>query len=218
MQLAKIGKSTSSFVLLHLCVSCTFLQASVSPTLCSSVLSSELVGSSSSVLGPTATLSNSYVKIKYRHHSLLLQWQVRFIPWRCKISFLNFLYRMKIQPQNSYIKKTVGLFLQTKQQHFLSCRLTFISMRMSEGSEALWLHCGGQDVTLSLPCFLLGVVDCSWVTNSTEAPASTASLESGATGLPTAFSTRSYLLFHSRLIRADKETERKSKMGVPREA
>lgn len=77
-------------------------------------------------------------------------------------------------------------------------RHTLISMRMSEGREALWLQCGGQDATLSLPCFLLGVVDCSWVTSSTPAK----SPESGATGLPTAFITRSYLLFHSRLIRA----------------
>lgn len=74
---------------------------------------------------------------------------------------------------------------------------TFIIMRTSEGSEALWLQCGGQEVTLSLSCFLLGVVDGS---SSTTAPPT--SPESAATGLPRAFTTRSYLLFHSRRISA----------------
>lgn len=61
----------------------TFLQASVSPALCSSVLIREPVGSSSSVLGPTAMLSNSCV-YKFRQTPLYLSLGRR------DMSFLNF--------------------------------------------------------------------------------------------------------------------------------
>lgn len=72
---------------------------------------------------------------------------------------------------------------------------------MSDGSEALWVHCGGQDAAVTCPAFLLGVVDCS---RGTSPPAaSSESTESGATELSMVFITRSNLLFHSRLIKAD---------------
>lgn len=45
--------------LISFCVSCTFLQASVSLTFCSSSLTWEPLGSSRSVLGPTAMLNKS---------------------------------------------------------------------------------------------------------------------------------------------------------------
>lgn len=55
----------------------------MSLTFCSSVLIWEQVGSSSSFLGPTAMLSNSYIKLHWSRssdrHSMLLQWKVRFI-------------------------------------------------------------------------------------------------------------------------------------------
>ena len=165
----------------------------MSPTLCSSVLIWELVGSSSSVLGPTAMLRSSYIKNDI---------QVKVLLWRCQLSFFFFIPTQKHQfYQKGFLLPNNNLqvkFCVIPTAFIYISRHTLISMRMSEGREALWLQCGGQDATLSLPCFLLGVVDCSWVTSSTP----TKSPESGATGLPTAFITRSYLLFHSRLIRA----------------
>lgn len=77
-------------------------------------------------------------------------------------------------------------------------RHALISMRTSEGREALCLQSGGQDIALS--CFFLGVFIWPCLTSSTTALS--ASTESRATGLPRAFFTRSYLLFHSRLISA----------------
>ena len=182
------------FVLLHLCVPCTFLQASVSPTLCSSVLSWGPVGSSSSLMGPTAMLSHSFIKSTFKKDNI------------------------HFNLSEKYIDSLKGLLLQSALEfpsvYVLSCRRTFISTRMSEGSEALWLQVGGQDVTLSLPCFLLGVMGCSWVTGSSTAPSP--SLQPRATGLPTAFITRSYRLFHSRLISADRggKTESLSWMSL----
>lgn len=84
-------------------------------------------------------------------------------------------------------------------------------MSMSEGREALWVQCGGQDAAVSRPAFLLGVVDCSRV--ASPPAASSESAESGATGLSVAFITRSYLLFHSRLIKADGEQKRSFRGG-----
>lgn len=78
-------------------------------------------------------------------------------------------------------------------------------MRMSEGSGALWVQSGGQEAALTLPCFLLGVVAWSCVTSPTTV--SGRSRASGSCGLPKVFITRSYLLFHSRLIRADGKNE-----------
>lgn len=78
---------------------------------------------------------------------------------------------------------------------------TFISMKMSEGRGALWVQSGGQDASLSLPCFLLGVVDLSSLFMSNPM-----SQRSKAGGPPAFFITRSYLAFHSRLIRAGVDT------------
>lgn len=88
-----------------------------------------------------------------------------------------------------------------------TCTPTFISMRTSEGSEAPWLQCGGQDVTLSLPRLVLGAAEGSSLVGGSGAAASTSSLECGGGGPAAVFITRSYLLFHSRLIRADKRTQ-----------
>lgn len=74
-------------------------------------------------------------------------------------------------------------------------------MKMSEGRGASWEQSRGQEDTLSLPCFLLGVVDRSSLTKTTTA--SPISPRSKAGGPPVSFITRSYLLFHSRLMRAE---------------
>lgn len=172
------GGATSPRVLLHLYVLRTFLQASVSSTRCRSSMITEAAGSSSSDLGPTVMLSNSYIKSsEFRQASFPLSQRYAPHPPAPKMCFYT--------------------------GRFFSSRHTFISMSMSEGSEALWVQCGGQDAAVSRPAFLLGVVDCS---RGTSPPAaSSESAESGTTGLSMAFITRSYLLFHSRLIKADGE-------------
>lgn len=86
--------------------------------------------------------------------------------------------------------RSLGHVLAAKRQ-------TFISMKTSEGRGAAWGQSGGQDAALWLPCFLLGVVALSALTTSNPT-----SQRSKAGGPPTSFITRSYLLFHSRLIRA----------------
>lgn len=143
--------------------------------------------------------------------------QVEVLLWRCQLSFFKFPLKNTSLSKRAFLLLNKNLqvkFHVTPTTFIYISRHTLISMRMSEGREALWLQCGGQDATLSLPCFLLGVVDCSWVTSSTPAK----SPASGAAGLPTAFITRSYLLFHSRLIRAGGETtKRKSKKSFLRE-
>lgn len=85
-------------------------------------------------------------------------------------------------------------------------------MRMSEGCEVLCLQRGGHDSSLSLPCFLLGVVD------SSEFTSSATSTESEATALPRPFITRSYLLFHSRLTRASQWQQKDMSEASPQEA
>lgn len=70
---------------------------------------------------------------------------------------------------------------------------TFVSMKTSEGRGASWVQSGGQDAPLSLPGFLLGVVDRSSLARSPAA----------SPRPPTSFITRSYLLLHSRLMRAE---------------
>lgn len=89
---------------------------------------------------------------------------------------------------------------------------TLISMRISEGSGAVWLQSGWQEAALTLPCFLFGVVAWSCVPSPTTHSAW--SRASGSSGLAMVFITRSYLLFHSRLIRAEREKFRNKVIDI----